>query len=88
MRKPEFKHLVSFAFNQAWHIGIFASACVCYWTALINIFFITTSDSLHFGCVLCALFFSYYYFYFLEPNSGFHYRRDSVETYFHTYSLL
>ena len=28
MRKPEFKHLVSFAFNQAWHIGIFASACV------------------------------------------------------------
>ena len=87
MRKPEFKHLVSFAFNQAWHIGIFASACVCYWTALINIFFITTSDSLHFGCVLCGLFY-YYYFYFLEPNSGFHYRRDSVETYFHTYSLL
>lgn len=76
MRKPEFKHLVLFAFNQAWHIGIFASACVCYWTALI-IF-----------CVLCGLFFSYYYFYFLEPNSGFHYRRDSVETYFHTYSLL
>lgn len=56
MRKPEFKHLVSFAFNQAWHIGIFASACVCYWTALINIF-ITTSDSFHFGCVLCGLFF-------------------------------